>query len=378
MDAGGTTLTALSVACRVRRSTDFQLDVTFEAEPGITIVFGPSGSGKSTLLRCVSGLIRPDSGTIRVGDRRLFDASARIDVPVARRNIGYVFQQLALFPHLSVADNLRYGLRHLDTADARERIQRIATSFRIAHLLDRRPDAISGGERQRTALARSLVTDPVVLLLDEPLAALDHRTQSLIMDDLRRWNDARGIPILYVTHAHREAFALGTRALVIEHGRIVSSGTPHEVLEAPSTELLAEIGGFENFFDADVRAVSRDAGTMACRVDGTTVDLEVPRLASAEPGHRVRLAVRAGDILVATTKPSGLSARNIVPGLIRGLRRVGMSVTLQVDAGPTFDVHVTPHACDALGLREGASVWLVIKTHSCHPVAHDRAAQVSP
>lgn len=369
-------MSALSVACRVRRSTDFELDVTFEAEPGITILFGPSGSGKSTLLRCVSGLVRPDSGAIRIGDRRLFDASAGIDVPVARRNIGYVFQHLALFPHLSVADNLCYGLRHLDTADARERIQRIANSFRIAHLLDRRPGVISGGERQRTALARSLVTDPVVLLLDEPLAALDHRTQSLIMDDLRRWNDARRIPILYVTHAHREAFALGARALVIEHGRIVSSGTPHDVLEAPSTELLAEIGGFENFFDADVRSVSRDAGTMACRVDGTTVDLEVPRLALAEPGHPVRLAVRAGDILVATTRPSGLSARNIVPGTIRGLRRLGTTISLRVEAGPTFDVHVTPHACDALGLREGVSVWLVIKTHSCHPVAHGRAAHV--
>jgi molybdate transport system ATP-binding protein len=218
------------------------------------------------------------------------------------------------------------------------------------------------------------VTDPVVLLLDEPLAALDHRVQSLIIDDLRRWNDERRIPILYVTHAHREAFALGTHALIIEQGRIVSSGTPHDVLEAPSTELLADIGGFENFFDAEVRAVSLDAGTMACRVDGTTVDLEVPRLATAEPGHHVRLAVRAGDILVATTKPSGLSARNIVPGAVRGLRRLGATVSLQVDAGPTFDVHVTPHACEALALREGASVWLVIKTHSCHPVAHGRAA----
>ncbi|MBM3771609.1 MAG: molybdenum ABC transporter ATP-binding protein [Acidimicrobiia bacterium] len=367
-------MSTLSVTCCVRRSTGFELDVTFEAEPGITILFGPSGSGKSTLLRCVSGLTRPDSGAIRIGDRLLFDASAAIDVPVAKRNIGYVFQQLALFPHLSVADNLRYGVRHLGTADTLERIQRIATSFRISHLLDRQPDAISGGERQRTALARSLVTDPAALLLDEPLAALDHRTQTLIIDDLRRWNDARRIPILYVTHAHREAFALGARALVIERGRIVSSGTPHEVLDAPSTELLAAIGGFENFFDAEVRSVSRQAGTMACRVAGMAVDLEVPRLTSAEPGHHVRLALRGGDILVATTKPSGLSARNIVSGTIRGVRRLGMTVALQVDAGPIFDVHVTPHACEALGLHEGATVWLVIKTHSCHPVALDRAA----
>lgn len=367
-------MSVLSVTCLARRSPDFTLDVNFDAGPGITIVFGPSGSGKSTLLRCVSGLIRPDAGTIRVGGRVLFDASAGIDVPASKRNIGYVFQQLALFPHLTVADNLRYGLRHLDVADAEARIQRIAESFRIAHLLNRRPDATSGGERQRTALARSLVTNPAVLLLDEPLAALDHRTQSLIIDDLKRWNDERQIPILYVTHTHREAFALGTLALIVERGRVVSSGTPHDVLEAPSTELLAEIAGFENFFDAEVRAVSRDAGTMACRVGATGVDLEVPRLASAEPGQHVRLAVRAGDILVATSKPSGLSARNIVPGTIRGLHRAGTTVQLDVEAGPIFEVHVTPHACEGLALGEGSAVWLVIKTHSCHPVALDRPA----
>lgn len=369
---------SLSVACRVRRSAHFDLDVTFDTAPGITILFGPSGSGKSTLLRCVSGLIRPDTGLIRIGNRTMFDASQGLDVPVARRNIGYVFQQLALFPHLSVADNLRFGVRHLAAAEASDRIQRIATSFRISHLLDRRPDAISGGERQRTALARSLVTDPVALLLDEPLAALDHRTQSLIIDDLRRWNDARRIPILYVTHAHREAFALGARALVMEHGRIVSSGTPHDVLEAPATELLAEIAGFENVFDAHVRSISRDAGTMACRLDGASVELEVPRVTFAEPGHPLRLAIRAGDILVATAKPTGLSARNVISGTVGEVHRVGARVVLRVHAGQMFEVHVTPHACDALALREGASVWLVIKTHSCHPVARPSAIATHP
>ncbi|MGE3511375.1 MAG: molybdenum ABC transporter ATP-binding protein [Vicinamibacterales bacterium] len=371
-------MSRLSVDCRVRLSPAFELAIAVQIEAGVTIVFGPSGSGKSTLLRCVSGLTKPDAGVVRIGTRTLFDAERHINVPVEQRRVGYVFQQLALFPHMTVAQNLRYGLAHVSAAEARDRIDRIVASFRIAHLLDRRPGAISGGERQRTALARSLVTDPDVLLLDEPLSALDHRTQSLIMDDLRQWNAARQIPILYVTHAHREAFALGTRALVVDGGRLIASGTPQEVLEAPASEPLAQLAGFENFFDSVVRAIAADAATMTCGVEGTALTLEVPRLVDAEPGDHVRLAIRAGDVLVATLKPSGLSARNVVPGTVRAVRRVGPTVAVDVDAGAPFEAHVTPHACDALDLRPGTAVWLVMKTHSCHPVSMRRTTFDTP
>src|SRR5207237_3875259 len=170
------------------------------------------------------------------------------------RRIGFVFQDLALFPHLTVAQNLAYGLHH-EPADVRQRnIREIAESFRIDHRLARRPPAISGGERQRTALARSLVTDPAALLLDEPLSALDHATQSRIIDDLRRWNAAHEIPILYVTHSHREVFALGDRVLVLDNGKIVAAGTPHDVLEMPEQASLAQLAGFENVIEAPVVA----------------------------------------------------------------------------------------------------------------------------
>lgn len=367
-------MSILSATLRARLSSQFELDVSFETPPGVTIVFGPSGSGKSTLLRCLSGLMRPDAGVIHIGDRVWFDAASSVDVPVAERRVGYVFQQLALFPHMTVAENLEYGLVGLDAREARTRAVRVAESFRIAHLLTRRPAAISGGERQRAALARSLVTDPVLLLLDEPLSALDHHTQSHIMDDLRAWNVERQIPIVYVTHAHREAFALGERAVVLDGGRVVAVGAPQTVLLQPASELLAQLAGFENFFDADVQAVMPEAGTLLCRVHGTAVDLEVPSVKHAAVGERLRLAVRAGDILVATSKPTGLSARNILPGIIGAIRRSGTTVVLRVDAGASFEAHVTPHAITALGLREGLPVWLVLKTHSCHPVALDRVA----
>jgi len=359
---------SLSLSVRARLSESFTLDVTMTAPPGITIVFGASGSGKSTLLRSVAGLLTPDAGSISVGPRVLFDSSRRQSLPVRKRRVGYVFQQLALFPHMSIADNLAYGL-HDRPSDARGvHIRRVAGSFRIEHVLARTPATVSGGERQRTALARSLVTDPDVLLLDEPLSALDHATQSHIIEDLRVWNAAHAIPILYVTHSHREVFALGERVVVLDHGRIIATGVPHEVLNVPEQEGLAQIAGFENVFDAIVSERRPAAGTMHCTLTGSGTELEVP-LSKGEAGAPVRVAVRAGDILLATEPPRGLSARNIVPGRIVALAREGPTIIARVDAGAPFVVHVTPSAVDSLGLAAGRPVWLIIKTYSCRIVS---------
>jgi molybdate transport system ATP-binding protein len=359
---------SLSLSVRTKLSSTFTLDVTMEAPPGITIVFGASGSGKSTLLRSVAGLIGPEAGLISIGGRILFDASNHLSVPVRQRRVGYVFQQLALFPHMSIADNLAYGLHDRPAHVRREQIGAIAESFRIQHVLTSRPDAISGGERQRAALARSLVTTPDVLLLDEPLSALDHAAQSRIMDDLRAWNTAHDIPILYVTHAHREVFALGDRVVVLDHGRLVASGVPHEVLHLPEDEGLARIAGFENVFDAVVTERRPDAGTMQCTLTGSATDLEVP-LARGEPGAPVRVAIRAGDILLASEPPRGLSAGNVIHGRILSLVREGPTVVARVDAGAPFVVHLTPGAIGTLGLAPGRHVWLIVKTYSCRIVS---------
>jgi molybdate transport system ATP-binding protein len=358
----------LSASIRKRRSDSFSLDVDFSVRAGITMLFGASGSGKTTLLRCVAGLLRPDTGRVHIGERTLFDSTSGVDVPVPQRHVGFVFQHLALFPHLNVEQNLHYGLGHVNGSVRRERTRTMAESFRIGHLLARKPHEISGGERQRAALARSLVTEPRLLLLDEPLAALDHATQSHIIDDLRRWNTENGIPILYVTHAHREVFALGERVIVLQGGRILAQGTPHDVLDTPAYESMAKLAGFENFFDARVETVRADSGTMHCRILGGSTDLEVP-LSSAPPGSTVRIAIRAGDILLASEEPRSLSARNVLPGVIRSLRREGATVIASIEAGPVFEVHLTPSACESLGLASGSRVWLVIKTYSCHLVS---------
>ena len=359
----------LDVAFRKRfaaPSQEFVLEAEFRAGPGFTILFGPSGAGKTTLLDCVAGLAKPDSGRIAIGDRVLFDAAPDIDVPVSKRSVGYVFQSLSLFPHLTVEKNVQYGLAHFPQVERTTRGSAVLQAFRIAHLAKRYPREISGGESQRTALARTLVTDPAVLLLDEPLAALDAPTKAKIIDDLRQWNQDHRIPILHVTHSREEVFALGERVIVLDAGRIVSQGTPHEVMEAPQQETVAQLLGFENIFDAIVETVSPQRGTMACRVagDGGPVLLETP-LVRGGVGSTLRVGIRAGDILLATAPPVGLSARNVIPGRITSLEQRDVIVSARVKCRVEMEVHLTLAARDSLQLAPGREVWLVIKTHSC-------------
>lgn len=351
-------------------SSGFTLEAEFGVSPGITILFGASGAGKTTLLHCVAGLVRPDSGRIAVGEQVLFDAEQKIDVDVPCRSVGYVFQNLALFPHLTVEQNVQYGLARADPAERNQRVMATLESFRIAHLRQRKPKEISGGERQRVALARSLVTHPRVLLLDEPLAALDHATKSAIIEDLRAWNAARGIPILYVTHTHSEVFALGERVIVLENGRVLAQGTPQQVLDAPAQETIAQLAGFENIFDATVAAMRNDLGLMRCKLHGSELDLEVP-LTRAKLGSNVRVAIRAGDILLSTQVPQGLSARNVIAGKLSSLEQQGVLVIAEVDAGVKFEVHLTPSARESLQFKIAQQVWLVIKTYSCHLISEN-------
>jgi molybdate transport system ATP-binding protein len=206
-------------------------------------------------------------------------------------------------------------------------------------------------------------------LLDEPLAALDAATKSKIIDDLRRWNNAHRIPILYVTHSREEVIALGERVLVMENGRIIAQGTPHQVLTAPLQETVAQLAGFENIFDATVWLVHEDRGTITCRLPGDRSEvfilLETPMI-RAELGSRVRVGIRAGDILLAIAKPVGLSARNVIAGELISLERRDMMISARVNCGVEMEVHLTLASKDALQLMPGNEVWLVIKTYSCH------------
>jgi len=361
---------SLSAHIQKRFPGGFELVAELDALAGITVVFGRSGSGKTTVLNCVAGLLEPDAGRIQVGDRVLFDSERNANVPVARRRVGYVFQNLALFPHLTAEQNITYGLSRLEASARRSLAQAMLEQFRIVNVAGRRPAQLSGGERQRVALARSLVIEPQVLLLDEPLAALDLPTQSQLIADLRSWNREHQIPILYVTHSQREAFALGERVVVLEEGKILAQGPPQEVLRAPRQETVAQLAGVENIFEARVVSLQETLGTMTCRLEYSAVQLEVP-LAKVEAGATVRIAIHAGDILMAVERPRGLSARNLLAGRVLSLEQQGIAVHACVDCGITFQVRLTLGARESLHLDVGREVWLVIKTYSCHLLEHE-------
>jgi len=361
----------LDINLRLRLSSEsgrFNLDVAFVLQKGINIVFGSSGAGKTTLLECIAGLATPDSGRIALGDRVLFDSERNINVPPRHRSVGYVFQDLALFPHLSVEANVAYGLQGFKASERKQSVLSALESLGILNLRHRRPDQLSGGERQRVALARALVTDPAILLLDEPLAALDLPVRMQIADDLRRSAQNLPIPVLYVTHSRDEVFMLGERMLVMERGKLIAEGTPHEVMSAPRSETVAQLAGFENFFDAVVSSIHEDRGTITCLVGPDKIELETP-LIRAEVGTKLRVGISAGDILLATSAPAGLSARNVLPGRLLSLSKRDVIVVARVDCGVEFFVHLTLGARDSLALAPGKPVWLIVKTHSCHLLA---------
>ena len=349
--------------------SSFVLDVAIESPPGITIVFGPSGAGKSTLLDCIAGLLRPDDGRIEIDGEVLLDVERRVDVPPAKRKIAYVFQSLALFPHMTVEQNVGYGLADMPGPERASRVTAMLEAFRVEQLAKRKADEISGGEQQRVALARSLATSPRVLLLDEPLTALDEGLKKSIMEDLRRWNAAQNIPILYVTHSRAEVDALGESVIVLEHGKIISTGTLHEVLDAPRRSSLAQASGFENLFSGVVTELREADGVMRVQLVHGGCEIETP-LGHATAGIAVRLAIRAGDILLATERPYGLSARNVIAGRIIWLEQRGKMFVARVaadaDGAVVFTVHLTLGAKRALELEVNRTVWLALKTHSCH------------
>jgi len=388
----------LDIRIRKQLTPSFELDVASSLHRGITILFGASGAGKTTFLDCIAGLSTPDSGRIAFGNTVFFDSEKRMNVPARQRRVGYVFQDLALFPHLTVEANVAYGLAGISADERKGRVEGTLDSLGIARLRNRRPAQLSGGERQRAALARALVTEPSILLLDEPLAALDLPVRMKIADDLRRLVQDLPIPVLYVTHNRDEVFMLGETLLVLENGKLIAQGTPHQVLSAPRGETVAQLAGFENIFDAQVTSIHEERGTMTCHVNSskdaeatqecsprrkpwvgaaesqapegrknttTTIELETP-LVRAEIGTNLRVGISAGDILLATSAPVGISARNVLPGRLISLQQRDAIVVARVDCGVELSVHLTLGARDSLGLIPGTQVWVIVKTHSCH------------
>jgi len=338
----------------------FVLRVRVQLPPGVTAVMGPSGAGKTSLLEALAGLRRRARGRIVVGDDVLLDDARGVSLPPERRRVGYVPQDAGLFPHLSVLDNVRFGSR----SDAKA-VDAALDTLEIRPLLPRRPRSLSGGERQRVALARALATRPQVLLLDEPLAALDPGLRERILPWLLRVRDEWALPCVYVTHNVGEALAAASHLVLLREGTVEAEGDPRSLLSAATVVAEAE-AGIENLVPGRVVAHDPGAGVTRVRTDAQ-LDVSVPLVVSRTVGAAVTLAIRAEDVLVCASPVEGLSARNVYTARVESLERTGPDVTLRCRlevGGSELLARVTPAAVDALSLRVGAPVWLAVKSHS--------------
>ncbi len=346
----------------IRRSVGgFALDVAFRGEGrGVTALFGPSGAGKTSIVQAIAGLQRPDKGRIAIDGDALFDSETGRNVPARRRRVGYVFQESRLFPHLSVRSNLLFGARRRGAASTAP-FGAVVALLGIGKLLERKPRDLSGGERQRTALGRALLSDPRLLLLDEPLASLDQARRAEILPYLERLRDEAGIPMLYVSHSIDEVTRLADEMVVIDQGRVVAQGSVFDITARP--ELFPLTGRFDAGAVLDARI---DRHEPADRMTALGFDrglLWVPAI-DRPAGAPVRVRVRARDVMLALDEPQRISANNIVTATVAGIHpEADGSVDVLLTCGATRIIsRITQRSLARLELKPGMTVYAVIKS----------------
>jgi len=350
----------LSVSIR-HRFPALTLDIAFDAPGGVTALIGRSGAGKTTVAHVIAGLMRPDSARVSCAGMVLADTGAGVWLPPQARRIGYVFQDARLFPYLSVRQNLIYGARRRGRLRAAEaELQAVTDLLGISVLLARRPGALSGGERQRVAIGRALLSGATMLVLDEPLAALDPARKTEILPHLERLRDEARVPILYVSHAMEEVARLATTVVALDGGRVVAQGAAADVLSDPGAVPALDPGTAGAVIEASVAAQEDDGLTRLTGAGGT---LWLPRIA-AEPGARVRLRIEAQDVMVSRDRPVGLSALNLLAAEIVSIHPGhGPGALLRLRAGDAVILaRITRRSVAALGLAPGQQVHAVIKS----------------
>ena len=337
---------------------------------GLTALFGASGAGKSTLVNLVAGLLRPDSGRIAVGETVFFDSQRGVDLPVHRRELGVVFQDARLFPHLDVRDNLLYGWRRAGerTRSPVATLDSVVPLLGLEPLLDRKPHTLSGGERQRVAFGRALLAQPSLLLMDEPLASLDAARKAELLPCIERLRDEFGLPILYVSHSVDEVLRLATSLVLFDQGRVSAAGPLAEVLEHPAAAALSEAGALV-FGRVESVAAGDEAGRIAC--DGFT--LKVPALDLPE-GSAVRVRIPAREVALSLQDPGPISISNRIEGVIERIEaptypQGHARVRVRVGSEIVLAAAITPDSVRRLALEPGVRCWCLVKA-----VALDRSA----
>ena len=336
----------------------FRLDVTVQAPAGVTAIFGPSGSGKTSVVNAVAGLMTPDQGRISVDDAVLLDTAKRVDLAVNKRRVGYVFQDARLFPHMTVQRNLHYGGGHDAT--------RVISVLGLENLLDRRPAGLSGGERQRVALGRALMCDPQILLMDEPLAALDAARKSEILPYIERLRDEVKIPILYVTHDVSEVARLATTLVVMNNGQVATAGPVDDVLSQPAAVPLVGVRAAGAVILTKVSGRLLDDGLTELSFSGGRI-LMPGNLGVL--GQVIRLRIPAQDVILAREAPRDVSALNVLPVTISGIEQGrGPGVAVGLLAGQDrLLARVTRRSLQRMDLAVGQQVFAIIKATAVGP-----------
>jgi molybdate transport system ATP-binding protein len=340
---------------------DFSLSIDLECRYPTTALYGPSGAGKTSLLHMIAGLLRPDRGEISVDGDVLFSSEHGINRPPETRGIGYVFQQDLLFPHLSVERNLRYGYDLLPSAARRFAPDQIIELLEIGSLLKRAPTHLSGGERQRVALGRALLSSPRLLLMDEPLAALDQGLKSRIIPYLRHIRTELAMPMLYVSHSVAEILELTGQVIMLERGQVLAHGDFFRIATEPGVLPLLGEHGFENVLQVELLESSPAEGFRRARCGEQ--ELKIPHVDSPT-GQRMFIGLRADDIILSRRSPDGLSIRNALRGTIAQIAYVDGTYLIYIDVGRRIAANITREALEELGLVEGQKVFCLIKTNA--------------
>lgn len=350
----------IEIDVTLARGKDFRLEAAFTApDRGVTSLFGRSGAGKSTIIHMVAGTVKPGSGQIRIGDAVFFDAARGIDMPMEQRRVGYVFQDARLFPHMRVETNLRYGERRA-RGDRPISFDAVVGMLGIGHLLGRRPHTLSGGERQRVAIGRALLSQPRLLLMDEPLAALDDQRKAEILPYLERLRDELHLPILYVSHSLEEVLRLSDTVAAMIDGRVIAAGPVAEVMSRQ--ELLPVIGRFDLGTILDCTVKAHDPGYALSTLAFPDGELRVP-LVDLPVGAPARARVRSRDVAISLSRPMDVSVTNRLAGTVTEIRREeGPYADVGIALGhATLRALVTMESAERLALEPGMPVWLMIK-----------------
>lgn len=328
--------------------------------PSVTILFGPSGSGKTTILRCLAGLEQPEEGTISVGDELWFDAANRVTVPPQARRLGYMAQDYALFPNYTVEGNIAYGLTGLSAQEKKARVDEVLHLLQIESMAQQNPTQLSGGQQQRVALARAIARRPRLLLLDEPLSALDTPMRARLCKDLRTLLTQLAIPSVVVTHDWTEALVLGDHMAVIDNGRMLQTGTPQDVFSRPINAEVAHVVGIETVVQGTITEVRDELATVQI---GTVT---VTALASPHFGPDVFVCLRAEDVTLELTGSADTSARNHLKGTVQTIISLGALVQVTLDCGFLLTALITQSALRELNLRLGSAIRAAFKAGAVH------------